>query len=170
MYLVTIGVGLNASAKDRQWSSRKQLFFSRNNQRWVLGGMLVHLHICTHHCLVDREMRSACTCIVDSLPVLGMVQTKTLARLFRSKCRERFAKEGRKLWSLLQDSAHPGQAQVARANDGDCFLGNASLSVLAGIAAAATMAPQRTLQAKGRGDGVAEGLRKKDGIFRNQEY
>ena len=33
MYSVTIRLGLNPSAKDRRWSSRKKLFFSRKISR-----------------------------------------------------------------------------------------------------------------------------------------
>ena len=32
----------------------------------------MHLHICRPRSLVDREIRSTYTCIIDSLPVLGM--------------------------------------------------------------------------------------------------
>ena len=61
--------------------------------RWVLGGMPVHLQICRPDSLVDREMRSAFCGILDSLPVLGMAQAKTLAGLFWSEFRERSAKD-----------------------------------------------------------------------------
>ena len=74
MYSVTIRLGLNPSAKDRRWSLRKKLIFSRKIPRRILGGMPVHLHICRPRSLVDREIRRTYTFIIDSLPVLGMVQ------------------------------------------------------------------------------------------------
>ena len=52
----------------------KEVYFSRKIPRWILGSMPVHLHICRPPSLVDREIRRTYTCIIDSLPVLGMVQ------------------------------------------------------------------------------------------------
>ena len=121
MYSVTIRLGLNPSAKDRRWSSRKKLIFSRKIPRWILGGMPVHLHYCRPRSLVDREVRSTYTCVVDSLPVLGMVQINNVGWAILGAS---FAKDPRKTGerpgSLLQGSAHRRQ-QVARANDGDCL-------------------------------------------------
>ena len=34
----------------------------------------MHLHMCRPRSLVEREIRSTYTCIIDSLPVLGWVQ------------------------------------------------------------------------------------------------
>ena len=96
MYSVTIRLGLNPSAKDRRWSSRKKLIFSRKIPRWILGGMPVHLHICRPRPLVAREIRSTYTCIIDSLPVLGMVQINNVGwtnlEQVSRKIRERPAK------------------------------------------------------------------------------
>ena len=75
---MTIRLGLNPSAKDWRWSSRKKLIVSRKIPRWILGGMPVHLHICRPRSLVDRDIRSTYTCIIDSLPVLGMVHIKNV--------------------------------------------------------------------------------------------
>ena len=55
MYSVTIRLGLNPSAKDRRWSSRKKLIFSRKILRWIFGGMPVHLHICRPRSLVEGD-------------------------------------------------------------------------------------------------------------------
>ena len=61
----------------------------------------MHLHICRPRPLLDREIRSTYTCIIDSLPVLGMVQQITLAGLFWSKFRERSATDRRKARELV---------------------------------------------------------------------
>ena len=79
----------------------RNLFFSRKIPRWILGGMPVHLHICRPRSLVDREIRSTYTCIIDSLPVLGWCKSITLAGLFWSKFRERSAKDRRKARELV---------------------------------------------------------------------
>ena len=58
--------------------------------------MPADLHICRPRSLVDREIRSTYTCIVDSLPVLGMVQINNVGwailEQVSRKIRERPAK------------------------------------------------------------------------------
>ena len=60
------------------------------------GGLPVHLHICRPRSLVDREIRSTYTCILDSLPALGMVQINNVGwailEQVSRKIRERPAK------------------------------------------------------------------------------
>ena len=113
MHSVTIRLGSNPPRKIGDGVRERNLFLSRKIPRWILGGMPVHLHICRPRPLLDREIRSTYTCIIDSSPVLGTVQKMTLAGLFWS-----FAKDPRKT------GERPGsllQAQGARANDGDCL-------------------------------------------------
>ena len=76
----------------------------------------MHLHICRPRSLVEREMRSTYTCIIDSLPVLGLVQINNVGCFAKDP-----RKTGERPGSLLQGSAHRRQTQVARANDGDCL-------------------------------------------------
>ena len=93
---------LKSSAKDRRWSSRKKLILSRKIPRWILGGMPVHLHICRPRSLVDREIRSTYTCIIDSLPVLGMVQINSWLGYFGASFAKDPRKTGERPGSLLQ--------------------------------------------------------------------
>ena len=57
----------------------------------------MHLHICRPRSLVEREIRSTYTCIIDSLPVLGLVQTNNVGwailEQVSRKIRERPAKD-----------------------------------------------------------------------------
>ena len=98
--------------------AKETYFFSRKIPRWILGGMPVHLHICRPRSLVDREIRRTYTCIIDSLPVLGMVQINNVGWAILEQVSR---KTGERPGSLLQGSAHRRQAQVARVNDGDCL-------------------------------------------------
>ena len=66
--------------------------------------MLVPLHTCRTHSLVDRRMCSSCTCVLYSRPVSGMVQSQTMLGLW-SKFRERCAKGQRKTMELVARSA-----------------------------------------------------------------
>ena len=56
----------------------------------------MHLHICRPRSLVEREIRSTYTCIIDSLPVLGLVQINNVGwailEQVSRKIRERSAK------------------------------------------------------------------------------
>ena len=79
----------------------------------------MHLHICRPHSLVDRNMRSTFTCILDSLPVLGMVQTKRWLGYSGESVAERSAKDRRKLHAGAR-TEQSRQVQMARANDSDC--------------------------------------------------
>ena len=72
----------------------------------------MHLHICRPRSLVEREIGSTYTCIIDSLPVLGY---------FGASFAKDPRKTGERPGSLLQGSAHRRQPQVARAKDGDCL-------------------------------------------------
>ena len=61
----------------------------------------MHLHICRPRSLVDREIRSTYTCIIDSLPVLGMVQINNVGWAIFEQVRERSAKDHRKAKELV---------------------------------------------------------------------
>ena len=66
-----------------------------------------------HACALtyDKEMRSTFTCVLDSLPVLGKVQTKALAGLYWSKFREISAKDRRKRKSRAATASASGKGE-----------------------------------------------------------
>ena len=78
----------------------------------------MHLPVCRPHSLVDGEMHSVFTCILGSLPVLGMVQAKTSAGLVWRKLCKGSAKDWRTPMELVA-RFHASQVQVVRANGGD---------------------------------------------------